>query len=108
MVKVAECLDIHMTEIIRIRFDVSDIVRQLLESKKAFKKVLVNFLEEIERELSDSWVRLTLLVVISGEFIVVALADEERRGKLNAMEMCFTVADELCFRMLKLHGSWVR
>ena len=102
--KIAECLVILITEINNDRFDVSDIVKKLLESRKAFKKVLVDFEEEIERELSDSWSKLTLLVVIAGE--IIAVADEERRGKLNAMEMCFTVADELCFRMLKL-GSWV-
>ena len=70
------------------------------------EKVLVDFEEETERELSDPWSKLTLLVVIAGEIVAEALANEERRRKTNVIKLCSTLADKLCFRMIKL-GSWV-
>ena len=69
--------------------------------------MLVDVEEESERELSDPWSKLTLLVVISGEIVAVALANEEQHWKPEVLiELLSTLADRLCFRMLK-QGSWV-
>lgn len=87
------------------RFDLSDI-RSSLESTEGIKRVLAEFDKEIEAELSHRWSRLTLLVIIAAEIIFEVLGNEEHRRKLDVMKLCFTAADELCFRMKNL-GSWV-
>ena len=98
---------LNMTEIVPDQFDVSNAVRSLMGSTKGIQQVLVDFEEEGERELSDPWSKLTLLVVISGEIIAVALANEGQCWKPEVLtELLFTLADQLCFRMFKL-GSWV-
>ena len=104
--KVAGCLVILMTKIVQERVDVSNAVRSLVESGKNIRKVLVEFEEEIERELSDPWSKLTLLVVIAGEIAAIALADEEHLQKPQLLKLFSTAADELCSRMMKV-GSWV-
>ena len=87
------------------RFDLSDI-RSSLESTEGIKRVLSEFEKEIEAELSHRWSKLTLLVIIAAEIIFEVLGNEEHRRKLDVMELFFTAADELCFRMKNL-GSWV-
>lgn len=104
--KVAGYLVTLMTKIVQDRVDVSNAVRSLVEPRKGIRNVLVAFEEEIERELSDPWSKLTLLVVIAGEIAAIALAYEEHLQKPEVLKLCSTAADELCFRMMKL-GSWV-
>ena len=87
------------------RFDLSDI-RSSSESTEGIKRVLSEFEKEIEAELSHRWSKLTLLVIIAAEIIFEVLGNEEHRRKLDVMKLCFTAADELCFRMKNL-GSWV-
>ena len=80
-------------------------VRSLLESRENIQEVLNGFEEEIERELSDPWDKLTLLVIITGEAIV--MANEEGRLKPEVLKFCSTAAiDKLCSRMMDL-GTWV-
>ena len=105
--KVAGYLVKVMAEMVQDRFDVSNAVRSLLESSKSVRKVLVDFEEEIEHELTDAWSKLTSLVAISGEVIAEALVNEQRHQRPEALELCFTVAEELSSRMMKL-GFWVR
>ena len=83
-------------------------VRSLMESRENIQEVLNGFEEEIERELSDPWNQLTLLVVITGEAIAEALmANEEGRPKPEVLKFCSTAAiDKLCSRMMEL-GRWV-
>ena len=106
--KVARYLVKVMTEMVQDRFDVSNAVRSLLKSSKSVRKVLVDFEEEIEHELTDPWSKLTFLVAISGEVIAEALVNEQHRQRPEALRLCVrTVAEELCSRMMKL-GVWVR
>lgn len=102
--KVAGYLVKVMTEMVQDRFDVSNAVRSLLESSKSVRKVLVDFEEEIEHEPTDAWSKLTSLVAISGEVIAEALVNEQHH---QWPKLCFTVAEELCSRMMRL-GFWVR
>ena len=94
------------TEIVGERFDISNF-RSLMESRRSIKKVLVDFEEEIERELLDTRSKLTLLVVIAGEIVAEAMANEQRPRTPKLMELFSTAADELCSRMLKLGIGWV-
>ena len=104
--KVVRYMSMPTTGTVGDRFDVSDAMRSLMESTKGIEQVFVDFEEESERELSDPWSKLALFVVISGEIVSVALADEEHRRRQEVLPLLSTLADELCFRMLKL-GSWV-
>ena len=80
-------------------------VRSLMESRENIQEVLNGFEEEIERELSDPWKKLTLLVIITGEAIV--MANEEGRLKPEVLKFCSTAAvKKLYSRMIKL-GTWV-
>lgn len=88
------------------RFDDLSDIRSSLESTEGIKRVLSEFEKEIEAELSHRWSKLTLLVIIAAEIIFEVLGHEEHRRKLDVMKLCFTAADELCFRMKNL-GSWV-
>jgi len=94
------------TEILRDRFDVSNL-GSLMESRKSFGKVLLGFGDEIKRELSDPWSRMTLLVIIAGEFVAAALAKKVDRES-EVLELCSTAAEDLCSRMMKLSElrSW--
>ena len=56
-------------------------VESLIKSTKNLGKVLIAFKEVVERELMDPWSRLTLLTVIAGEIIAVALAKNNNRLK---------------------------
>ena len=103
----AECLVKIMTEGLARESNIGS----LMEPRKSIKKVLGDFEEEIEHaehERLNSWNKLTLLVVIAGEIVAEALANEEHRQKTEVMELCLSAADELCYRMLQLkQGSWV-
>lgn len=103
--KVAGCLVILVTKVARDRFDVSNAVGSLIEDRKSIRNILADFEEETERELTDSWSKLTLLVVIAGEIVAAALASEEYRQKTEAPKLCSIAAEELCARMMK-QGSW--
>ena len=83
-------------------------VRSLMQSGENIQEVLNGFEEEIEREVSDPWKKLSLVVVITGEAIAEALmANEEGRLKPEVLKFCSTAAiDKLCSRMMKL-GRWV-
>ena len=67
-----------MTEIVGDRFDASN-VRSLMMGprRKSITKLLIDFEEEIGREMSDPWCKLTCLVVIAGEMVAEALANKE-------------------------------
>ena len=104
--KVAGYLVTLMTKIVQDCVDVSSAVRSLVGPRKGIRNVLVEFENEIERELSDPWSKLTFLVVIAGEIAAFALANEEHLQKPEILKLCSTAADELCFRMMKL-GNWV-
>ena len=104
--KMAGYLAIVMTEMARDRFDVGNAVSLLVEPRKGIRKVLVDFEEEIKCELSDPWSKLTSLVVIAGEIVSAALANEEFRREPEVLKLCSTAAEELYSRMIKL-GSWV-
>lgn len=94
-----------LKEIVRDGIDITS-VKTFVESSKTIKKVLNDFEEEIGRsEKSSPWSKLTMLVVIAGEIIFAASANAERRQN-ELMELCFTAADELSARMMKL-GNWV-
>ena len=56
-------------------------VESLMKSTKNLGKVLTVFKEVVERELMDPWSRLTLLTVIAGEIVAVALAKNNNRLK---------------------------
>ncbi|KAL9987848.1 hypothetical protein ACROYT_G002220 [Oculina patagonica] len=94
-----------LKEIVRDGFDITS-VKTFVESSKNIKKVLNDFEEEIGRrsEKSSPWSKLTMLVVIAGEVIFAASANAERRRN-ELMELCFTAADKLSARMIKL-GNW--
>lgn len=105
--KMAGYLAIVMTtQMARDRFDVSNAGSLLMEPRKGIRKIIVDFEEEIKRGLSDPWSKLTSLVVIAGEIVAAALADEEFRREPEVLKLCSSAADELYSRMIKL-GSWV-
>ena len=80
-------------------------VRSLMESRENIQEVLNGFEEEIERELEDPRDKLTLLVIITGEAIV--MANEEGRLKPEVLKFCSTAAvNKLYSRMMEL-GRWV-
>ena len=97
-----------MTEIVGNRFDVGN-VRSLMMGprRKSIRNLLIDFEEQIEREMSDPWSKLTCLVVIAGEMITEALVNEEpRSGKPEVAKLCSTAADMLSTRVINL-GGWV-
>ena len=96
-------------EVFQDGFDVSERVRSLLgESREDIKNLMLEFEKNCYQELSDPWSRLTLLIIISGEIVAVALANEEHHQKQEVMKLLSTVAEDLCSRITKLpKGSWV-
>ena len=94
-------------------FNVHGAVEAMLQSRmgSGMKKILVDLEEEIDRQMSDPWSKMAFLVVITGEMIAVTLATDEERTERHQKEetlikFCFTAADKLSSRMIKL-GSWV-
>ena len=88
-------------------FDVSERVRSLLgESREDVKNLMREFEEKCDQELYDPWSKLTLFIVISGEILAVALANEEHHQKQEVMKLLSKAAENLCSRILKL-GNWV-
>ena len=79
-------------------FNVQGAVGAMLQSRivSGMKKILVYLEEEIDRQMSDPWSKMTFLVVITREMIAVTLAtDEERHQKEETlMKFCFTAADK--------------
>ncbi|XP_068736879.1 uncharacterized protein [Montipora capricornis] len=92
-------------ELHRNRLDFTSGIRSIVDSKKSVKKVWVEFEENVERELSLPWRKLTFLVVIFGEILAFALMDEEDRSKDVIERLLSTVAEDLSGRMMKI-GSW--
>ena len=95
---VARCLLDLMTAMVREGFDVN-IVRSLTEPIKGMRKVLLDWEGEFERELSNPWHTVTTLVLIAGEIIAGALANEGYTPEVLAM--CSTAADMICSRMME-------
>ena len=59
--------------------------------------MLVEFEQEIESKFtSDSWSKLTMFVVISGELVFETLANGEKQDVMN---ICFITVDKICCRM---------
>ena len=88
-------------------FDVSERVRSLLgKSREDIKNLMLVFKENCDQKLSDPWNRLTLCIVMSGEILAIALANEELHQKQEVMKLLSTAAEDLCSRILKL-GNWV-
>lgn len=80
-------------------------VESFVESTKNLKKVLIASEEVVERELTDPWSRLTLLIVIAGEIAVVLAKNNNRHKTTEALNLCCKEAAELSSRMINL-GSW--
>ena len=79
-------------------------IRSVL-AEEDIKHVLVEFEQEIERKFtSDSWSKLTMFVVISGELVFETLANGEKQDVMN---ICFITVDKICCRMQELRGGWV-
>ena len=98
-----------MTEIDGDRFDVDNVRSLMMEPRtKSITKLLIDFEVEIEREMPDPWSKLTCLVVIAGEIVAEALANEEPDWKpeVSIYLLCSTAADMLCTRIMEL-GGWV-
>ena len=103
---VARCLLDLMTAMVRDGFDVN-IVRSLTEPMKGIKKRLLDWELAIDRELSYPWDRVTALVLIAGEMIAEALANEGLGYTPEVLNMMSsTLAEMICTRMIK-QGSWV-
>ena len=94
--------------LVKVTTELDQAVRSLMESRENIQEMLNGFEEEIERELSDPWNKLTFLVVIIGEAMAEALmANEEGCPKPEVLKFCSTTAvDKLCSRLMKL-GRWV-
>ena len=101
---VGRCLLDLMTAIVREGFDVN-IVRSLTEPA-GMRKVLLDWEKEIESELSHPWDRVTTLVLIAGEMIAEALANEGLGYTPEVLNMSSTAADMICSRVIE-QGSWV-
>ena len=104
--KVAEYLLIITSDVVQDGFDVSERVRSLVGESRDVKKLMLEFEEKCDQELTDPWSKLTLLIVFSGEILAVALANEEYHQKQKVMRLLSTAAEDLCSRILKL-GNWV-
>ena len=91
------------------RYKGTERVRSSLgESREDIKNLMLVFNDNCEKELSDPWSKLTLLIVISGEIFAVALANEEHHQKQEVMKLPYAVAEDLCSRITKLpKGSLV-
>ena len=100
---VALCLLDLMTALIGDGFDVN-VVRSLTEPIKGMRKALLDWERAIERELSYPWDTVTILVLIAGEMIAEALANEGYTPEV--LDMSSTAADMICSRMME-QGSWV-
>ena len=104
--KVTGYLLIIMTNIERHGFDVSKEVRSLVETREDIENLMLEFEDISDQKLSESWSKLTLLTVISGEIVAdLALANEEHRQK-QEMKLLSTLTEHLYFLILRL-GSWV-
>ena len=53
-----------------------------------------------------TWGKFSMLVAIAGEIIAVSSSALSRQRQGEAIEMCITLADELCHPLLQL-GTWV-
>lgn len=103
--KVTGYLLIIMTNIERHGFDVSKEVRSLVETREDIENLMLEFEDISDQKLSESWSKLTLLTVISGEIVAdLALANEEHRQK-QEMKLLSTLTEHLYFLILRL-GSW--
>ena len=100
---VARCLLDLMTAVVREGFDVN-IVRSLTEP--GMKKVLLDWERAIDSELSHPWDRVTTLVLVAGEMIAEALANEGLGYTSEVLNMSSTAADMICSRLMD-QGSWV-
>lgn len=106
--KVADILVILTTHIAGEHdktYDAGIAVESLVKSTKSLRKVLIAFEEVVVRELMDPWSRLTLLIVIAGEIVAVALTKTDDHFKTEALKLCFNGAEELSSRMINL-GNW--
>ena len=104
--KVTGYLLIIMTNIERHGFDISKEVRSLVETREDIENLMLEFEDISDQKLSESWSKLTLLTVISGEIVAdLALANEEHRQK-QEMKLLSTLTEHLYFLILRL-GSWV-
>ena len=100
---VARCLLDLMTAMVREGFDVN-IVRSLTEP--GMRKVLLDWERAIDSELSYPWDRVTTLVLVAGEMIAEALANEGLGYTSEVLNMSSTAADMIYSRMME-QGSWV-
>ena len=92
-----------VTAVAREGFDVN-IVRSLTEP--GIRRVLLDWERAIEKELSYPWDRVTALVLVAGEMIAEALANEGLGYTPEVLNMSSTAADMICSRMME-QGSWV-
>ena len=101
-------IELVAERLVKVTTELDQAVRSLMESSENIQELLNGFEEEIERELSDPWNRLTFLVVIIGE--AIAEANEEGCPKPEVLKFCSTEAvDKLYSLMMKLGKgvSWV-
>jgi len=81
-----------------------DVRGMLRSSGKNPKDLWLHFVKECSPRII-TWGTFSMLVAIAGEIIAVSSSFCGERPE-EAMEMCITLADELCHPMLKL-GTWV-
>ena len=78
----------------------------MVETREDIENLMLEFEDISDQKLSESWSKLTLLTVISGEIVAdLALANEEHRQK-QEMKLLSTLTEHLYFLILRL-GSWV-
>ena len=95
---------VRLMEVARDKVDITSI-SLIVESCKDMRKALADFEDAIDcSELTFSWNKFTMLIVIAGEIIAVAYKNEDLQEPV--IDLCSTAADELCSRMTEL-GSWV-
>ena len=99
-----ELLAKHLVKVTKGIFPGSK-VRSLMKSRKNVQEVLFDFEEQIEKEqFVNAWSKLTFLVVIAGELVMMSAIDEERQTDPNeVLRICF----KFCHTRLRKLGSWV-
>ncbi|KAJ7383282.1 hypothetical protein OS493_029247 [Desmophyllum pertusum] len=82
-------------------------VREMLRSSgKNTKDLWLHFVKECTPQSQRmTWGKFSMLVAIAGEIIAVSSSHSRQSPPEEAIEMCITLANELCYLMLKL-GCW--
>lgn len=97
---------VHLVRLMESFSGREDLTGMMRSSDKKAEDLWLQFLSATPRTLRMTWGRFSMLVAIAGEVIAKTSLDRYAGSSDEAiMEMCITLADELCTIMVQL-GCW--